>query len=144
MPQQKQNGDEKGAKSSMLLKLTKMIERKTKDTEVGGTRILKGMVVRPSPLSPNYDPEVFPDPLRFEKETLAVLLAVGSEDAPHTLPEQELARHDLPAAKAVTADLPLDGARAVARGAWHSLLQTLRVTGTTETFQHERRATVPR
>jgi cytochrome P450 len=38
----------------------------TKDTEVGGTRILKGMVVRPSPLSPNYDPDVFLDPLRFD------------------------------------------------------------------------------
>ena len=38
----------------------------TRDTEVGGTRILKGMVVRPSPLSPNYDPDVFPDPLRFD------------------------------------------------------------------------------
>ncbi len=32
----------------------------TKDTEVGGTRIPKGTVVRPSPLSPNYDPEAFP------------------------------------------------------------------------------------
>jgi len=38
----------------------------TRDTEVGGTRIFKGMVVRPSPLSPNYDPDVFPDPLRFD------------------------------------------------------------------------------
>ena len=38
----------------------------TCDTEVGGTRILKGMVVRPSPLAPNYDPDVFPDPLRFD------------------------------------------------------------------------------
>jgi cytochrome P450 len=38
----------------------------TKDTEVGGTRIPKGTVVRPSPLSPNYDPEAFPDPLRFD------------------------------------------------------------------------------
>jgi cytochrome P450 len=38
----------------------------TRDTEVGGTRILKGMVVRPSPLSPNYDPDVFPDPTRFD------------------------------------------------------------------------------
>ena len=37
-----------------------------KDTEVGGTRIFKGMVVRPSPLSPNYDPDVYPDPLRFD------------------------------------------------------------------------------
>jgi cytochrome P450 len=38
----------------------------TRDTEVGGTPILKGMVVRPSPLAPNYDPNVFPDPLRFD------------------------------------------------------------------------------
>ena len=38
----------------------------TRDTEVGGTRILKGMVVRPSPLAPNYDPDAFPDPLRFD------------------------------------------------------------------------------
>jgi cytochrome P450 len=38
----------------------------TRDTEVGGTRILKGMVVRPSPLAPNYDPDFFPDPLRFD------------------------------------------------------------------------------
>jgi cytochrome P450 len=38
----------------------------TRDTEVGGTRIFKDMVVRPSPLAPNYDPDVFPDPLRFD------------------------------------------------------------------------------
>jgi cytochrome P450 len=38
----------------------------TKDTEVGGTPIPKGTVVRPSPLSPNYDPDAFPDPLRFD------------------------------------------------------------------------------
>jgi cytochrome P450 len=38
----------------------------TRDTEVGGTPIGKGMVVRPSPLAANYDPEVFPDPLRFD------------------------------------------------------------------------------
>src|SRR3954452_12376962 len=37
-----------------------------RDTEVGGTRIPKDMVVRPSPLAPNYDPDVFPDPLRFD------------------------------------------------------------------------------
>jgi cytochrome P450 len=37
----------------------------TRDTEVGGTHILKGIVVRPSPLAPNYDPDVFPDPTRF-------------------------------------------------------------------------------
>ncbi len=38
----------------------------TCDTEVGGTFIEKGMIVRPSILSANYDPEVFPDPLRFD------------------------------------------------------------------------------
>jgi cytochrome P450 len=37
-----------------------------RDTEVGGTRIFKGMVVRPSPLAPNYDPDVFPEPTRFD------------------------------------------------------------------------------
>jgi cytochrome P450 len=37
-----------------------------RDTEVGGTPILKGMVVRPSPLAPKYDPDVFPDPTRFD------------------------------------------------------------------------------
>jgi cytochrome P450 len=36
------------------------------DTEVGGTRIAKDMVVRASPLAPNYDPDVFPRPLRFD------------------------------------------------------------------------------
>jgi len=38
----------------------------TRDTEIGGTKILKGMVVRPSPQAANYDPEVFPDPLTFD------------------------------------------------------------------------------
>jgi cytochrome P450 len=38
----------------------------TRDTDVGGTRIAKGTVVRPSPLAPNYDPDFFPDPLRFD------------------------------------------------------------------------------
>jgi cytochrome P450 len=38
----------------------------TRDTEVGGTKIRKGMVVRPSPQAANYDPDVFPDPLRFD------------------------------------------------------------------------------
>ena len=32
----------------------------TRDTEVGGTAIPKGMVVRPSPLAANYDPTCFP------------------------------------------------------------------------------------
>jgi cytochrome P450 len=38
----------------------------TRDTEIGGTKILKSMVVRPSPQAANYDPEVFPDPMRFD------------------------------------------------------------------------------
>jgi cytochrome P450 len=38
----------------------------TRDTELGGTKIFKGMVVRPSPQAANYDPDVFPDPLRFD------------------------------------------------------------------------------
>jgi cytochrome P450 len=38
----------------------------TRDTEVGGTKILKSMMVRPSPQAANYDPEVFPDPMRFD------------------------------------------------------------------------------
>ena len=38
----------------------------TCDAAVGGTKIFKGMVVRPSPQAANYDPEVFPDPLRFD------------------------------------------------------------------------------
>ena len=38
----------------------------TRDTEVGGTVIRKGMIVRPSPLAANYDPTVFSDPLRFD------------------------------------------------------------------------------
>jgi cytochrome P450 len=40
--------------------------RATRDTEVGGTKILKDMVVRPSPQAANYDPGVFPEPLRFD------------------------------------------------------------------------------
>jgi cytochrome P450 len=38
----------------------------TRDTEVRGTEIRKGMVVRPSPQAANYDPDVFSDPLRFD------------------------------------------------------------------------------
>jgi cytochrome P450 len=38
----------------------------TCDTELNGTEILQGMVVRPSPQAANYDPDVFPDPLRFD------------------------------------------------------------------------------
>jgi cytochrome P450 len=38
----------------------------TRDTELGGTRVLKDMVVRPSPQAANYDPDVYPDPLRFD------------------------------------------------------------------------------
>lgn len=36
------------------------------DTVLGGTEILQGMIVRPSPLAANYDPTVFPNPLTFD------------------------------------------------------------------------------
>ncbi len=38
----------------------------TRDTEVGGVAIPKGMVVRASPQAANYDPEVFANPLQFD------------------------------------------------------------------------------
>jgi cytochrome P450 len=38
----------------------------TGDTVLGGTKISKGMIVRPSPQAANYDPTVFPDPLTFD------------------------------------------------------------------------------
>jgi cytochrome P450 len=38
----------------------------TTDTQVGGTPIQKGMIVRPSPQAANYDPKVYADPLRFD------------------------------------------------------------------------------
>src|SRR5215813_151270 len=38
----------------------------TRDTEVGGTTLLRGMVVRPSPQAPNYDPEVSSTPPRSD------------------------------------------------------------------------------
>jgi cytochrome P450 len=38
----------------------------TRNTEIGGTAIDEGMIVRPSPLAANYDPLVYPDPLRFD------------------------------------------------------------------------------
>jgi cytochrome P450 len=38
----------------------------TCDTVLGGTEILRGMVVRPSPQAANYDPTVFPNPLTFD------------------------------------------------------------------------------
>lgn len=38
----------------------------TCDTEIGGTPVAKGMIVRPSPQGANYDPDVFPDPLTFD------------------------------------------------------------------------------
>jgi cytochrome P450 len=38
----------------------------TCDTIVGGTEILKDMILRPSPQAANYDPTVFPNPLRFD------------------------------------------------------------------------------
>jgi len=53
----------------------------TRDTEVGGTPIYAGMIVRPSPLAANYDPLVYPDPLRFDihrKPKRIMSFAVGA------------------------------------------------------------------
>jgi cytochrome P450 len=38
----------------------------TCDTVLGGTEVLKGMIVRPSPQAANYDPTAFPNPLTFD------------------------------------------------------------------------------
>ncbi|MDB5533210.1 MAG: cytochrome, partial [Hyphomicrobiales bacterium] len=38
----------------------------TCDTELGGTTVLKGMILRPSPQAANYDPTVFENPLTFD------------------------------------------------------------------------------
>jgi cytochrome P450 len=54
----------------------------TRDTELGGTEIFKGMVVRPSPQAANYDPDVFADPLRFDiRRNPKRILAFGA--GPH-------------------------------------------------------------
>lgn len=54
----------------------------TCDTEVGGTKIYKGMVVRPSPQAANLDPTVYQDPLRFDiKRNPKRILAFGT--GPH-------------------------------------------------------------
>jgi cytochrome P450 len=52
----------------------------TRDTEVGGTAIHEGMIVRPSPLAANYDPLVYADPQRFDihrKPKRVMSFAVG-------------------------------------------------------------------
>ncbi len=51
------------------------------DTEVGGTKILKGMVVRVCPQAAHYDPEVYDDPQRFDITRNARNIAFGS--GPH-------------------------------------------------------------
>lgn len=51
------------------------------DTEVGGTAIRKGMVVRVSPQAAHLDPEVYPDPLKFDVYRNPRIIAFGS--GPH-------------------------------------------------------------
>jgi cytochrome P450 len=53
----------------------------TCDTEVGGTRIKKGMVMRVCPQAAHYDPEAYPDPLRFDIHRNPRNIAFGS--GPH-------------------------------------------------------------
>ena len=67
-----------------------------RDTEVGGTRIFKGMVVRPSPLAPNYDPDVFPDPTRFDihrKPKRILLVRCGPASLPRQHPRPHYHHH---------------------------------------------------
>jgi cytochrome P450 len=53
----------------------------TCDTEVGGTQIKKGMVMRVCPQAAHYDPSVYPDPLRFDIHRNPRNIAFGS--GPH-------------------------------------------------------------
>jgi len=60
------------------------------DTEVGGTKIQKGMVVRVSNQAAHYDPLVYPDPLRFDIYRNAKNISFGS--GPHLCIGQRLAK----------------------------------------------------
>ena len=51
------------------------------DTEVGGTKIFKGMVVRVSAQAAHLDPDVYPDPLKFDVHRNPRTIAFGS--GPH-------------------------------------------------------------
>jgi cytochrome P450 len=51
------------------------------DTEVGGTKIKKGMVVRVCPQAAHYDPTVYPDPQKFDIYRTTKNIAFGS--GPH-------------------------------------------------------------
>jgi cytochrome P450 len=51
------------------------------DTEVGGTKIKKGMVVRVCPQAAHYDPLVYPDPQKFDIHRTTKNIAFGS--GPH-------------------------------------------------------------
>jgi cytochrome P450 len=53
----------------------------TCDTEVGGTKIMKGMVMRVCPQAAHYDPEAYPDPLKFDIHRNPRNIAFGS--GPH-------------------------------------------------------------
>ena len=53
----------------------------TCDTELGGTQVLKGMVVRVSSQAAHLDPTVYPDPLRFDVRRNPRTIAFGS--GPH-------------------------------------------------------------
>ncbi|SBV32547.1 putative Polyketide biosynthesis cytochrome P450 PksS [uncultured Sphingopyxis sp.] len=52
-----------------------------RDTEVGGTKILKGMVVRISSQAAHYDPTVYDNPLEFDVRRNPRIVAFGS--GPH-------------------------------------------------------------
>ena len=61
-----------------------------RDTEIGGTRILTGMVVRACPAAAHMDPTVYPDPLRFDIHRQPKTIAFGA--GPHLCIGQRLAK----------------------------------------------------
>jgi cytochrome P450 len=60
------------------------------DTQVGGTEIRTGMIVRVSNMAAHYDPTVYPDPLRFDIGRTTRNVAFGS--GPHLCVGQRMAK----------------------------------------------------
>lgn len=61
-----------------------------RDTEIGGTPILAGMVVRACPAAAHMDPTVYPEPLTFDVDRKPKTVAFGA--GPHLCIGQRLAK----------------------------------------------------